>query len=127
LARSRGALRLFDVGADPPRDFGGEPFDACDAFSLAAEFFVKHDTVEFLQPVFQTNLEIALIEEFGVGKPRADHALVAGDDGLAAVAGLDVGGEDELVDELAALGITHHKALLVGADGGADHSPGIDR
>ena len=85
---------------------------------------MKHDLLEFRQPVFQPGLQVGLVEKLRVGKPRADHALVAGDDRLAAVAGLDVGGEDELVGELAGLGIAHHKTLLVVADGGADHLAG---
>ncbi|MGY4411457.1 hypothetical protein ACVWW4_003193 [Bradyrhizobium sp. LB7.1] len=40
---------------------------------------------------------------------------------LPAVGRLDVGGEDELVGQLAGLGILDDEALLVVADGGADH------
>ncbi len=66
-------------------------------------------------------LQIRLVEELRVRQPRADHALAAGDDRLAAVARLDVGDHDELVGELAGLGIAQHEAFLVVADGGADH------
>ena len=59
--------------------------------------------LEFRQPVFELRLQIGLVEEFRIAQPRADHALVAGDDGLAAVARFDVGDEDELVGELAGL------------------------
>ncbi len=43
---------------------------------------------------------------------------------LTAVGRLDVGGEDEFVGEFFRLGIAQHKALLVVADGGADHLAG---
>ena len=103
------------------RELRGQPLDALDALGLRAELLVEHDVLELRQPVFQPRLQIGLVEELRVGKPRADHALVAGDDGLAAVLGLDVGDQDELVDELRRLRVAQHEAFLVGADGGADH------
>ena len=62
-----------------------------DPLGLRAELLVEHDLLELRQPVFQPRLQIGLVEELGVGEPRADDALVAGDDRLAAVARLDVG------------------------------------
>ena len=82
---------------------------------------MEHDVVELRQPVLEPGLEIRLVEEFRIRQPRADHALVAAYNGLAAVVGFDVGGEDELVGELARLGIADDKAFLVVSDGGADH------
>ena len=35
--------------------------------------------------------------------------------------GLDIGDQDEFVDELAVRGVAQHEAFLVVADGGADH------
>jgi hypothetical protein len=90
------------------------------ALGLGAELLVKDDVVEFRQPVFQPRLEIGLVEELGIGQPRADDALVAGDDLLAAVLGLDIGDQDELAGEPRGLGIAQHEAFLVVADGGAD-------
>ncbi len=69
-------------------------------------------------------LQIRLVEEFRIAQPRTDHAFVAGDDGVAAVGRLDIGGEDEFVGQLARLGIPDDEALLVVADGGADHLVG---
>ena len=48
-------------------------------------------------------LAVLVPEELGVAQPRAQHALVAVDDGLAAVARHDVGDDDEAVGELAVL------------------------
>ncbi len=93
----RGALGLLDVGADQRRDLGRQPLDALDPLGLRAELLVKHDLLEFRQARFELRLQVGLVEEFCVAQPGADHALVAADDGLAAVGGLDVGGEDELV------------------------------
>ena len=84
-------------------------------------FSWKHDVLEFRQPVFQPRFQIGLVEEFRVREPRADDALVAGDDRRAAVLGLDVGDENELVDELGVRCVAQHEAFLVVADGGADH------
>ena len=60
-------------------------------------FSWKTMPVELRQPVFEPGLQIGLVEEFRVRQPRADHALVAGDDRLAAVGGFHVGDEDEFV------------------------------
>ena len=90
LAELRRALGLGDIGADDRREMPGQRVDARDALGLRAELFVEHDLLEFRQPVFQPRLQIGLVEELRVRQPRADDALVAGDDRLAAVAGLDV-------------------------------------
>ena len=101
LRQMRGALCLFDIGADQRRDLGGQPLDPLDALALRAQLLVKHDLLEFRQPVFELRLQIGLVEKLRIAQPRADHALVAGDDGLAAVGRFDIGGEDEFVGELA--------------------------
>jgi hypothetical protein len=83
------------------RDLIGEPLDAFDALPLRAELLVKNDVLEFRQPVLQPRLEIGLVEELGVGEPRADDPLVAGDDRLATVLRLDIGDENKFVSESA--------------------------
>ena len=93
----RGAPGLFDVGADQRRNLRRQPFDPLDPLGLRAQLFVKHDLLELRQASFELRLQVCLVEELGVRQPRADHALVTGDDGLAAVGRLDVGGENELV------------------------------
>ncbi len=124
LAQLRGALGLGDVGADDGRELGGKRHDAGDALGLRAELLVEHDLLELRQPVFQPRLQVGVVEELGVGQPRADDALVAGDDRLAAVGGFFVGDQNEAVDQLGGLRIAQHEAFLVGADGGADHLVG---
>ena len=91
LAQPRGALGFLHIGADQRRQLGREPLDALDALRLRAELLVKDDVLELRQPVFQPRLQIGLVEEFRIGEPRADDALVAGDDRLAAVFRLDIG------------------------------------
>ncbi len=98
--------------------------DAFDPLRLGTEFFVKQDLLEFRQPVFETRFQVGLIKEFRVGEPCADNALVAGDDGVAAVFGFDVGDENEFVGQSRSGRIAQHEALLVVADGGADHFAG---
>ncbi|MNC03572.1 hypothetical protein D3C75_509840 [compost metagenome] len=56
-------------------------------------------------------LEVSLEEELGVRQTGAHHLLVAADD-LARVLGLDVGDEDELRQQLAAL-VVDREVLLV--------------
>src|SRR5271165_695470 len=122
--RLRRALGLVDVGTDQRRDLGSQPFDTRDAFGLRAKLFVEHDGLELRQTIFQTRLQVGLVEELRVRQAGADHALVAADDGLAAVGGFDIRREDELVGELARPGIADDEAFLVFADGGADHFAG---
>ena len=100
LAELGGALDLRDVGADERRELDRQPLDARDALGLRAELLVKHDVLELRQPILEPRLQIGLVEELRVRQPRPDDALVAGDDRLAAVRRLDVGDQDELVDEL---------------------------
>jgi len=106
------------------RDLARKPLDALDARTLRTQLLVEHDVVELRQPVLKLRLEVRLVEELCIRQPGADHALVAGDDGLAAVGGFDIRGQDELVGEIALLGIADHKTLLVVADGGTDHLVG---
>ena len=68
--------------------------------------------LEFRQAVFESRFQVGLIEEFGVGQPGADDALIAGDDGFAAVFCLDIGDEDEFVDQLGVCRVAQHKAFL---------------
>ena len=58
-------------------------------------------------------LEVLLPEELGVGQPRADHLLVAGDDVRAAVVGRQVRHQQELVGQLARARMLEREALLV--------------
>jgi len=81
------------------RDFVGKSLDARDALGLGAELLVKDDVLELRQPVLELRLQVGVVEEFSIGEPRADDPLVAGDDCPAAILGLDIGDEDELVGE----------------------------
>ena len=92
--------------------------------AMVPSFSWKTMCVELRQPVFQPGLQVGVVEELGVGQPRADDALVAGDDGLAAVGGFFIGDQNEAVDQLGGLRIAQHEAFLVGADGRADHLVG---
>src|SRR6185369_10945409 len=101
-----------------------QPLDAPDALALVAKLLVKDNRIEFRQAIFELGLQIGLVKEVCVAQSRADHALIAVNNRLAAIAGLDIGDQDELVGELPGLGIAHHKTFLVVADGGADHLGG---
>ena len=80
LAQPRGALSLGDIGVDDPGDVTRQRLNPRDALGLRAELLVEHDLLEFRQPVFEPRLQVGLVEEFRIREPRADHALVAGDD-----------------------------------------------
>jgi hypothetical protein len=64
FAQLRGAFGLRRIGLDQRRQFLGQRRDAGDALGLCAEFLMKHDLLEFRQPVFQLGLQICVVEEF---------------------------------------------------------------
>ena len=94
---------------------------------------MEDDLFELRQTILEPRLQVSVVEELRVGQPRADDALVAGDNRFAAVFRLDIGDQDELVDQLGVRGVAQHKAFLIVADGGADHlrrdiqKPAIER
>ncbi len=92
-------------------DLPGELLDALGALELCAKLFMEGDALQFIAHDLQLLLEILLPEELGVGEPRGDHLLVAGDDGLAAVLGFQVGDQQEVVRQL--LAVAQGEALLV--------------
>ena len=73
-----------------------EPLHPLDLVVNAAELVVIDALFQRLDPVFEPDLAVLVPEEAGVGEPGAQHALVAGDDGLAAVFGQIVGDEQKM-------------------------------
>ena len=96
LGEPRGALRLLDIGADQRRELA-RPAARCARCARACVPSFSWNTIcsNFGSRSSSLRLQIGLVEELRVGQPRADHALVAGDDRLAAVLGLGVGDQDE--------------------------------
>ena len=66
-----------------------------DPVALGAQFGVEGDVVQRRHAAFQPGLAVQVPEMPGIGEAGAQHAFVAGDDGRAAVLGLDVGDEGE--------------------------------
>src|SRR5438046_2505891 len=83
------------IRADQRRDFSRQPLKPFDALGLAAKLLVKHNALEFGQALLEPGFQVAFVEELRVGKPGADHALVAGDDCLSAIGRFNVGGQNE--------------------------------
>ena len=102
-----------DVGADLRGDLPRELLDPLDPLALRAELLVEDDAERLelgealverlcgLVLVVGQVVEVGHPEVAGVGQARAHHARVAGRDRRAAVAGDQVGDEDEAVGELA--------------------------
>ena len=78
-------LGVIGSGSDQRRDLPREHAHALDAVILRAELLVKDDLLQPRHPDFEAHVAVLIEEEFGIGEPRADHPLTAGDDGLAAV------------------------------------------
>ncbi len=72
---------------------------------------MEDDLLQLRHAVFEHHFTVVIEEEFGVGEPRPDHPLIAGDDGLAAVLGLEIGDQDEAVGEV--LSAAKREAFLV--------------
>ncbi len=85
LGEDGGALGEVGIGADQRRDLARQHAHALHALVLRAELLVEHDLLQLRHPVGQHDLAVLVEEELGVGEPRSDHPLVAGDDRLAAV------------------------------------------
>ena len=86
---------------------------------LRSELFVEGDVLELGHAVGQKRLAVLIEEELGVGKPRPDNALVAGDDRLAAVLRLQIRHHDEAVGEL--LSLSQREAFLMRLHRGREH------
>ena len=98
------------------RNLAGKLLDALGALELRAELLVEGDALQLVAHDLELLLQVLLPEELGVREPRGDYLLVAGDDLLAAVLGLEVGDEQEMVCEL--LAVPEREALLVHLHGG---------
>ena len=85
LGEMRGALCLIRVRPDQRRKLAREALDALHPLKLCPELFVERHLPQKFRQLFQRPAQIVLPEKLRVREPRADHALVARDDGLAAV------------------------------------------
>ena len=111
LGELRRALGEARVGADDRRQFSRQRGDALDALALRAELLVEDDVqrLQLLQPLVERlfrlvgivvqRREVGAPEVARVGQPRPHDAPVARRDRRPAVAGDEVGDEDELVGE----------------------------
>ena len=91
LGEDRGALGEVGIGADQLGDLARQHAHPLHALILRAELLVEDDLLQLRHPLFEHHLAVVIEEEFGVGEPRGDHPLIAGDDGLAAILGLEIG------------------------------------
>ena len=119
LGQDRRALGKVWIGAHQLGDLAGEHAHALHPLILRAELLVKDDLAELRHALFEHHLAVVVEEEFGVGKPRCDHPLIAGDDGLAAILGLEVRHHDEAVGEM--LAAPQREAFLMRLHRGGEH------
>ena len=81
---------------------------------------VEHDAIQLGTRLASGTLAVLVPEELGVPQARAQHALVAGDDGPAAVVGREIGDHDEARRQLA-VGVLQREVFLVRAHRGDQH------
>src|SRR5262249_16276376 len=89
--------------------------DTSDAFGLGAELSVKGDAIERGHSIDELHLTVLIPEETRIGKPRTQHALIAGDDRFAAVFWLQSGDDTEARRELLGGSAPERKIFLVRA------------
>ena len=111
LREERRAVGLRGVGAEQWRERAGERPDALDTLRERAELVVMHDAGQALDAGIEPLLAILVEEELGVGKPRAQHAFVAGDD-RRGIRRFEVADQQEPVHELAGV-VGEREVLLV--------------
>ena len=97
-----------------------QPHHAPDLVEHAAELGVEHALGELGHARGERHLAVLVPEETRVGQPRAQHALVAGDDRLAAIRGLHVGDDQEVRRE-PPVTVEAGKIFLVRAHRGGQH------
>ena len=106
--------------------------DAVDLLEHRTELGVEDALRQRRHAVLELRLAVEVPEELRVRQARAQHALVAGDDGGTAVVGQHVGDDDEARCQRARLG-QHREIFLVRAHRGGQHlgrqvhEGGIDR
>ena len=111
----RCALRLHGVGTHLRRDGFGQCRHARHLVGHAAEFGLIGDGVQAIAHRRQALLQIFIEEEFGIGKARANHALIAFADFRRRFR-FDIGNADEVLGQ-PALRIQHREELLVALHG----------
>src|ERR1700752_4516553 len=87
---------MFTVRSDCTSEGFGPSFNTFGLFVNAAELGVIDAVLQRLNPVPEADLSVLVPEEASVREARAQHAFVAGDDGLASVIGQIVGDEKEM-------------------------------
>ena len=127
LAQLRGAFGFRRIGADDRRKLTCKGGDARNTLGLGAQLLMENDLLEFRQPVFQPRLQVGVVEELGVGQPRADHSLVAGDNCLAAVAASSFATRMNLLTSFAVCGSRSTKHFWLLRMVARITSSGIDR
>ncbi len=119
LGEDRGALGEVWIGADECRDVARQHAHPLHPVILRAELVVEDDLAQLRHAVLEHHLAVLVPEELGVGEPRADHALIAGDDRRAAILGLEIGDHDEAVGEVVAA--PEREAFLMRLHRGCEH------
>ena len=115
LGQQRAARSVRHIRAKLLSQLAGDGLQARHAFKLRADLVVIDHAREQRHAIGQRLLLVLLEEEARVGQARADHALIALNDGLGCIRG-DVRDDQEAVAQMA-LRVGQRKVLLVGLHG----------
>ncbi len=93
------ARRAGSIRAHVRRKLPRQKLDSQDTLKLRAELLVEGHLAQQFSEAIERPLAVIFPKELGIRQPRANHALVAGHDGLAAVSRLQIGDKDEPVGQ----------------------------
>ena len=115
LGQQRAARGVRHIRAELLSQLAGDGLQARHTLKLRADLVVIDHAREQRHAVGQRLFLVLLEEEAGVGQARADHALIALNDGLGCIRG-DVRDDQEAVAQMA-LRVGQRKVLLIGLHG----------
>ena len=120
--------RLFMIGADQPGNATGQRGDPIRLVGHRPQFLVKAHGFECLRHLRHRAFAVAVEEKTGIGKPRGDDPIIAGDDPPPAIFGLDIGDHNVAIrkrcsaaEPARALAVMESKAFLMRFEYGHDH------
>src|SRR5262245_61028041 len=93
VTRSALARHAASPAADDRGNRRRQFLDPAHPLALAAKLGMEGDVVELRQEFLKRRPPVLVPKEPRIGKPRRNHAVIAGDDSLAAIPGDHVGDE----------------------------------
>ena len=121
LGQARGALCQVRVGAGERRQFARQRRHPFALVMNAAKLLMKHHIAQCVHARFQRRFQVRVPEIARVIEARRQHPLIARNNGLAAIRGLQIGDHDKMRRQGAGFRIAQGKVFLVLGHAQLDH------